>query len=377
LQRKSSRSEFFLVAMCAAVSATSGCAASGASGSTQSNGIRAPSHMNVSEEIITSVQDVDGGSFHICNYSNNDHIAFAKRVGDNWQVVLDGAPSPVFNELLTRDRVGFSSLYPGFSEGCKKFVYGGLIDGAWHVATHRLYESGGFEAKAVDEMSMAGPFDSKPVSKLRDGDRPGFYSSLEDFDTGRRPSGQPTVVVEGNEWIVKSGGMEIGRYPVDKERSKLLTHWVCPLVMTDCDKEPDRPIVRSLASAPKTDDLGFTVQYGRTLYYVIDGIEYGPYQRFEYLVGDYSADITGIRMIEFSPSGQHFAFQARRGRSTILNIDGADTLQLETYRYRRKGLLVKSIVNFPIRFDNDNSLYTFAIKNDKLVRITVEISENQ
>ena len=141
------------------------------------------------------------------------------------------------------------------------------------------------------------------------------------------------------------------------------------------ERSADHFMVAPIIYDSLSDRLAYGLAEDDEISFVIDSTSYGPYGRFRYSWGDHHASGDHTDMLQFGPEGRHFAFMARRGDETVINIDGTDVLKIENFRHRDKGVLVTNFLTFPFVFDGANRLFTYAIRDGNLVRIIINIEE--
>jgi hypothetical protein len=307
-------------------------------------------NVSVSEERLVSVEQAHPGTFRFCRGSEGDRYAFARQYGEVWSVVLDGKEGQKFEQLSETANLFIPHrLYPGFSKDCARFAYAGRRNGFWHLV--------------VNEEIKPSSYDTEPISVLKSLDE--ITPRYSEFNT---PPQNVHIVEENRERYVVVDGKELKHYSVGAKGGwfdKSLS-FLCGAAMTDCSFHgygPMGPIYRDDAR----QRIGYQVDHKRGLFYVIDEVEYGPYD--SYLGRIYAGDII------FSPDGKHFAFQAMRDGKGILNVNGVDTLSMPVLRYREPGVLVRNEMMFPYKFLESNRLQTYAIKNKVLVRLIIDIAE--
>lgn len=305
-------------------------------------------NVSVSEEILVSVKGAHPGTFRFCSGSEGDRYAFARQHGESWSVVVDGAEGEQFEQLSeTRNLFIPDRLYPGFSMDCSRFAYAGRRNAAWHVV--------------VDQKIWSESYDSEPVSILQS-----FDDATPRVSPLKEPPEDLRIVEEDRERFVVIDGKELKHYSVGAKGGWLegMAIFICAPAQTDCSFSgygPMYPIYQDTTGKR----VGYQVTQKSGILYVVDEVEYGPYD--PYLGYSHGGPI------RFSPNGKHFAIKAMRDGRAILNIDGNDILSMQVLRYREPGVLVRSETVFPYKFLDSNQLQTYAIKNNQLMRFTIDI----
>lgn len=304
----------------------------------------------ITAESLISVEGAHPGSFRICLGAEGDRYAFARQHGENWSVVVDGTEGEQFEQLSeTRNLLIPDRLYPGFSMDCSRFAYAGRRNAVWHVV--------------VDQKTWSESFDSEPVSILKS-----FDDATPRISPWEEPPEDLRIVEKDRERFVVADGKELKHYSVGAKGGWLegMAIFICAPAQTDCSFTGNGPLYPIYRDATRKR-VGYQVARKSRILYVVDEVEYGPYDPFlNYSHGG---------PIIFSSDGEHFAFQAMRDGRAILNIDGTDTLSLHVLRYREPGVLVRSEMVFPYKFLGSNQLQIYAIKKNQLMRFSIDIAD--
>lgn len=309
--------------------------------------------VSVSEERLVSVEQAHPGTFRFCLGSEGHRYAFARKRGELWSVVLDGNEGEDFEKLAATatllDRQ-YPRLYPGFSKDCSRFAYAGRRDALWHVV--------------VNEDMKPDAYESEPISVLESLDE-----ITRPFSSPKAPSKDVRIVEEDRERYVVVDGRELKHYSIGAKGGALegaLNFFCYGTMAGDCSFTGYGPI-GLVYSDDAQERIGYLVHQKRGLLYVIDEVEYGPYDSY---VGELMAG-----PIIFSSDGRHFAFQAMRDGRGILNVDGVDILSMPVLRYRESGTFARSDMTFPYEFLESDQLQTYAIKNNELFRLIIDVAE--
>ncbi len=304
-------------------------------------------NISVSEERLVSVEQAHPGTFRFCLGSKGSRYAFARQRGEAWSVVLDGNEGEGFEKLSKRDHAWKPGrLYPGFSGDCSRFTYAGRRNGGWHIVVNDEIKPEAYEAQPISILES--------LDNYRD---PASYSKRAHIVEENR---ERYVVVDGKELKHYSTGLKGG--PLEAVLIGLSFATMDPGGFSFTGYGP----IGRVYGADARDRIGYQVHQKKGLFYVIDEVEYGPYDSF---VGD-----IGAGPIIFSPDGGHFAFQAMRDGKGILNINGVDTMSMPVLRYREYGAARRD-VTFPYEFLDSRRLQTHAIKNNELFRLIIDVAE--
>ena len=374
--------------------------------------ITPPKH-SVSETVVAELAGFDPGSLRICHGSTGDRIAFAHRRDTAWFVTVDGVANGPFEQVSPDSDNGQPrfALMPGFSRDCRRFAYLAKQGGLWHVIADGVRGPGYPLIVKASNKGYAGfaLFDPDTHELAYTGMDSGqawhllvehvVHSQLHPLDPGRwtgeelrssppawKRAGQPEaiaghkaeIVHRGNERFVVVDGIELKHYRVRDAGNRVIQALevltmspVGPIVEAGSGDGPVPPVLFD----PTGKRTAYLVRSDGKTIYVVDEVEYGPFKERNPGFFDNFAARCPCRPIVFGPDGSHFAFASTRDDRTLVFVDGIEGPALEIFGYQRKGVWVKDLVSLPLRFVESDRLETYKIKDDKLIRVSVNIQD--